>query len=291
MATHRGGTRGTPASDEIGLDELILALAARWWLFVLFGAVAAGAAAWYASARPVLFEYRTGIEIGYVYLGEQGDDERVRAVDPADMAYARLEDYIVPTVRRDWREAGRAVPSVAVEERGGGGGFLLISEAAEYAAAEVAELHRSIGQRLAETHEQLLQRQVALLQRPLSARADILERQLAAVDAQLATLHEDRLSAEGGDAALVALVNAQRAADLGREHATLLGALAEVRAQAEAVEAGTFPTRLAFIGSRSDQPVNVATGVLVILAGVLGLLLAAFLTLIWELIARARSDD
>lgn len=291
MEAPRSRSRARPAADDIGLDELISAFTARWWLFVSFAVIAVSAAGWYGTSRPLLFEFRTGVEIGYVYLGEQREDERVRTLDTVEMARARLEDYIVPAIRRDWRAAGRVVPTVTVEERGGGASLLLSSAAPESIADDVAELHRMIGERLAETHESVLRRQVALLQRPLNARATVLEQQVAAVDAQLATLQRGDLPSGDADAALVALINAQRTTDLGREYVALLGELAEARAEAEALEAGSLSTRLAFVASRSDRPISIATPVLIGLALVFSLLLAALLALIWELVVRVHRGD
>ncbi len=276
-----------PAADEVTLYDLWSALTRRRWLIAATAMLTLLAGIAYVVLVPAYYEYRSGIDIGYVYRGEEMPTERYRFVESAEAAQARLEDLIVPAVRRELQSGEAPLPRVRVEFREINNSLVLISFGTAEQAGEIASLHTAIADALADYHEPRYRQELTLVQRRLRVRVAVLQDELEAVQGQLQLTQERER--DGTEGTLLALVDAQRVADLRREYASLQADAAAARAELEGVESASRATQLSFLASQAEQRVGTGRGTIVALSLVLGVLLGVFVAIAAEFASRAKA--
>lgn len=275
--------------DEISLYDLWNVLVRRRLVIaaVLMLILAAGGT--HAVLKPVTYEYRSGIEIAHVYRGEEASGDRYRHIESADAAQASLNDLVIPSIRRDLAGGEASPPRVRVQVRSASNSLLLLSTAEPAQAEEVARLHTAIAEGLAERHRPALERELALVLQQLQVQAEVLRAEVAADREQIEFIQE-REHAEAGEAGVVALIDAQRLADLRRNLTETQGQLARVESNITAVEQASRPTTVSFLASQSEEPVGTGRSLIIALSLVLGLMAGIFAAFLWEFIGNARQQ-
>ncbi|WP_181919289.1 Wzz/FepE/Etk N-terminal domain-containing protein [Alkalilimnicola ehrlichii] len=273
--------------DEISLYDLFNVLVDRWWVIaaVFLATVLLGGAVAFSSTPS--YEFRSGVDIGYIYRGEVATGDRYRLIESPDASRARLAEVVVPEVRRMLAATNEAIPRVNVEVRESDAGLVLISSAPASQVGLVEELHTQVVDALAERHQPLFERELALVVRQLEVRAAALDEELTSLREQ-AELLSERDHAAGAERGIVALIDAQRTSDLRRDIATVRSQLAPVKASIQGAETVSQSTQLSFLVSQSEQPVSGGKALVLALSIVLGLMGGVFAALFWEFVANAR---
>ncbi|WP_018950671.1 Wzz/FepE/Etk N-terminal domain-containing protein [Thioalkalivibrio sp. ALMg11] len=273
------GPQSRPYDDEISLYELWDVLVRR--LPVLLGVavltVVLGVA--YAMMQPVVYEYRSGVDLPRVY------SEGLMDVVSQDMAIARLDDVLIPQQRDALFGDEERGPGVRVSARGSDYSLILESTSTREAAEHVADLHEGVIAALAEWLAPRFEQSLATNLRPLNNRIEVLDEQIALLQEDLNTLYE-RLG-EGED--ITGLIVAQQIGDLRRELAELRTQRVDARSSAETVQAMSRDTEQTFLAGESDSPVGAGRSLIVALSVVLGGMLGLFAAFFWEFVSNARS--
>ncbi len=273
------------SEDTVSLYDLWNVLVRRRWLViaVLLASLAVGVG--YALLRPLSYDFYSGIDIGYVYRGEAVDAERYRSIESADAAQARLNDLIVPGVRRELAADAEAVPRVSVSVRAADNSLLLASAATPAHSDTVAKLHAAIARALADAHQPYLERELGLVLGQLESRAAALQQDIALEREELVSLQQRDYRA---GAELLALSDAQRIADLRRSLTEKQGELAQLQATMQGVRQASRGTRASFLASQSEQAKGGSSGLIVLLSLVAGIMTGFMSAFFTEFAANAR---
>lgn len=279
-----------PYDDEISLYDLWNVLVRQRLLIAAVLVLTLVAAATYILLTPATYDFRSGIDIGYVYRGESAAEDRYRPVASAAAAQARLSDVVIPDVSRQRGASGEGpARDVDVELSEADNTLVITTSAPADAAQEVAALHTAIAAALAEHHQPYFQRERSLVIEQLQVQASVLEQELAADQQQLELLGNLDFSAVG-QPGVVALVNAQRLSDLRRGMAEKRGALAHLKATIGSVQDASRGTRMSFIASQSKERNGAGASLVLALALVLGLMVGFFVAFIREFAVNAREQ-
>lgn len=260
----------------------------RWRL--LIAAVAAAVVAlvaahvWLSVPR---YEFRSGIELGYIYGGEAAV-ERYRTVESPEAAQARLDDLVIPTARRAFAAAGgQPAPAVRVSLRAANGGLLLISSAEQGRQSDVARLHTQIANALAEHHRPRLQQESQLLLHELEVQREVLAAELAALEEQVEFLR-NRNPEEAAEPGVVALIDAQRLNDLTARRGDRQRELAQVQGRLDSIREGSRGTQLSFVASQSERPLGAGASARLVAGLLVGLLAGVLAAFLLEFVRNAR---
>lgn len=273
--------------DEISLYDLWDVLVRRRWIILAILALVTLAGGTYAWLTPHSYQYRSGIEIGHIYRGEQVSDDRYRPITAAQAAEARLNDLIVPTVRQTLSTPQTSAPRVSVQVRSADNAVLLTTLARDDQNHIVERLHTAIAEALREHHQPIYDRELGLILDQLSVQANVLEREIA-IDRQQLNGTEAQEDTGSENVGIIALVEGQRLADLRRSLAQKQSHLARLRSNMEAVTQASRTTQLSFLASRSEEPSGAGRSLTLALSIVLGLMGGVFTAFFWEFIHNAR---
>ncbi|RFA37819.1 hypothetical protein CAL65_07710 [Alkalilimnicola ehrlichii] len=227
----------------------------------------------YVLLRPPVYEYRSGMELAYIYRGEQSLNERFRLVESPEAARAVLNDLIIPAARREAFVAEGFAPEVGVEFLDAHDELALVSVAPAHRRAEVERLHRYIADALVEQHQPKFERELALAVQPLSVMQTVLEQEFAADRNRFERL---QYSADAEANGLLALIDARRMAEVRRDLTAKQAELFRLRSMRESVEQASRSTSYTFLASRSEQAVGAHPAISLSLGFVIGLLAAVF---------------
>lgn len=268
--------------DEISLYDLWDILARRLPVLLAVAVLTIAGGFAYALMQPVQYEYRTGIELARVHTG--GGSGTPELVVSSVASQARLEDVIIPELRREYFGGEERGPRVQVRERGGDHGLMLQSTAEPRYADRVAEFHQVVVRTLSEEHEGHFQRAVNASTSRFEARAEVLGEQLDFLERQLRELSE-KLTTDDGVAGLII---AQQMGDIRREMSDVRVAYTDARTAVQTIRDTSQGTELSFLASQSDEPVGARRALIAALSIVLGGMLGLFIAFFVEFVANAR---
>jgi uncharacterized protein involved in exopolysaccharide biosynthesis len=269
--------------DEISLVDLWLALARRKWIILGVVILSVALGTWYASGRPVLYEYRSGIELARIY--DRQDSGLLVLLSSREGSVSLLEDLIIPTHREKTPDNEGAGPRINVLVRGDSHHIVLRSVAQPDERERVEKLHEAVAVDLSKNHSYLLERDMSLRIKPLKARIAMLQTQAAVLEKQLGQL-SDR-SHDGND--VFSLIDAQQMSDLRRELAGVRLRLTDTVSDVEAIREASHGTRIRFLGIQSEDMVGPNRKLIIALSLAIGLILGVFAAFFGEFIAVAKA--
>ncbi|WP_018176963.1 hypothetical protein [Thioalkalivibrio sp. AKL8] len=273
------GPQSRPYDDEISLYELWDVLMRRLPVLLGVGVLTVVLGVVHALMQPVVYEYRSGVDLPRVYSGG------LTNVVSQELAIARLEDVLIPQ-QRDQLFAGEGRgPRVRVSAHGSDYSLILESTSTREAAEHVADLHEGVIAAMAEWLRPRFEQSLASHLRPLNSRIEVLDDQIALLQEDLNALYE-RLG-EGDD--IAGLIVAQQIGDIRRELSRLRSSRTDAASSAETVEAMSRDTEQTFLAGESDSPVGAGRSLIVALSVVLGGMLGLFAAFFWEFVSNARS--
>ena len=205
-------------------------------------------------------------------------------VDSRAASQARLEDVIIPELRREYFGGGERGPRIQVRERGGDDNLLLQSTGVPEDADRIAEFHQAIVSELGEEHEGRLEKAITATTNRFASRAEVLREQLDFLEQQLEQLSE-QLNADEG---VTSLVVAQQMGDIRREMSNVRVAHTDARSAVETIREASQGTEASFLASQSDTPVGVGRLLIVALSVVLGGMLGLFCAFFVEFVSNVR---
>ena len=280
--------RGSPdharygQDDEISLYDLWDVLARRLPVLLVVAALTIAGGFTYALLQPVQYEYRTGIELARVYQGPGSGGFELVVSRAASQA--RLEDVIIPELRREYFGGGERGPRIQIRERGGDDGLLLQSTGVPEDADRIAEFHEAVVSELGKEHQGRLERAITATTNRFASRAEVLREQLDFLEQQLEQLSEQLNAAEG----VTSLVVAQQMGDIRREMSNVRVAHTDARSAVETIRDTSHSTEASFLASQADSPAGTGRPLIVALSVVLGGMLGLFAAFFAEFVGNAR---
>ena len=139
--------RHSIAEDEISLVDLWLVLMRRKGVVLGITVLCLALGIGYAMLKPVVYEYRTGIELAEVHGGSESKGMEV--LTPKAGAIVLLRDVIIPDQRRRLFGEEGSAPRLQVVENGGKASLILKSAAEPKNRKQVEKLHDAVGEILA----------------------------------------------------------------------------------------------------------------------------------------------
>ncbi|WP_018995126.1 hypothetical protein [Thioalkalivibrio sp. ALJ2] len=272
------GRQSHAYDDEISLYELWDVLVRRLPVLLTVGALTIVSGVVYAVMQPLMYEYRSGVDLPTVYA-----EESVNVVSQ-EMAIAWLEDVLVPLHRRELFDGKQEIPDVHVSEHGSGFSLMLESTSTREAAHRVSDLHQEIIAELSVWLDPRFERFLSSTLKPLNNRIDVLDEQIETLGDELQLLYE-RLG-DGDDVA--GLIVAQQIGDVRRELSSLRSDRADAQSKAETVQEMSRNTEQTFIAAESEDPVGPGRSLIVALSVVLGGMFGLFAAFFWEFVSNAR---
>lgn len=256
--------------DEIDLVDLAVVLVRRWRLMLVVAVLAivlGCTAAWLKGAS---FEYSAIVDIG------QGSDGAL--LDTPEVIQATISNSIVPAVVANAKDQDfrRMAAEIKVDVPKGSGKVIVKVVAPEAKAAEVAELFAQIRQQLLAVQKERFNLQA----KPLEVQLDARQEELAQLRQQMEDLGNE-LAGASGEAKLLLIDRISRLQDLQRTAQREL-------TQLEISLARMVETRMSEVPQQSFKKEGTSRSLIVVLATVLGGVLAVFAAFTAEFAARVR---
>lgn len=266
-------------NDEISLIDLWLVLMKRKWMILGITALCVVLGAGYAWMQPVVYEYRTSIELARISKGSNS----LELVSPRDENFVLLKNVIIPAQRKSLFKEEESKPRVEIEKQETDYSLMLKSAAEPQDADKVKKLHDAVAESLEEKQEPVLKKRIDIRVKPLKTRAKSLQDQIDTLEDQL-----QRLSARSHDLnSISSLIDAQQMGDIRRDIAQARVKLADAESAIETIQEASQPTRTSFVAAESEEPVGTGKALIGALSLVLGLMLGVFAAFFTEFLASA----
>lgn len=290
--SHRGQESGVNhvyyPDDEISLYELWDVLCRRWSVIAVTFLLVVTAGLAYALLSPVTYDYRSSVDVGQIYHPTADDPaDSYRPIESPEATEARLQDEIIPRVRRDMSGGERSGFPVRIETPNNQNTLVLISTAEDRHFTAVQEFHAAVVEALLDVNREEYQQQlsVALGSYPALEALNATELQTLEEELQRATPEQEGSVMQS---ALMEMIYADRVTDLRRDAIEARIRLAQARGSIAAIKQGSEAPEMNYLAARSNTPASASPALIValtiVLAGMLGIF-AAFFT---EFVSNAR---
>lgn len=272
-----------PESDEISLVDLWLVLARRKWIIMGITVLCLALGAGYVLMKPVVYDYRTVIELAEVHGGPES--EGLERISSREGSIDLLQSVIIPAQRESiFGEEGNG-PSVEVEKSDSDNSLLIKSTARPEKADQVKELHQDIVKALDKEQAPDLKKRIDVTINPFKARAEMLQEQINTLQEEL-----QRLSGRSRDVnSTRKLVYVLRMANIRAELAEARVKLTEPESAVETIREKSRSTRTSFLAAASEDPVGAGKHLVISLSVVLGLMLGVFAAFFMEFLTHAKA--
>lgn len=272
-------------NDEISLIDLWLVLMKRKWMIIGITVLCLALGAGYALMKPVVYEYRTGIELAAVHGGPES--KGLELLSPREGSAGLLENVIIPAQRENlFGEEGNG-PRVVVETPGSDYSLMLKSTAIPQNADKVRDLHKAVAEALENEHAPSLEKRLDVTVKPFKNRAKMLKEKIDTLEDQL-----QRLSSRSSDVNSISrLVDAQQMGDIREALADARIELTDAESATEVIMEASQPTRISFVAAESEEPVGTGKALIGALSLVLGLMLGVFAAFFREFLAAANAAE
>ncbi|MFP4041020.1 MAG: Wzz/FepE/Etk N-terminal domain-containing protein [Desulfosudaceae bacterium] len=271
------------AGDEISLIDLWLVLARRKGIVMAITILCLALGVGYALMKPVVYEYRTGIELAAIHGGPESDG--LELLTSRDGTVVLLQDLIIPEQREDLFGEEEQGPDIEVVQSEDEFSLALNSKAQPVNAGKVKQLHQAVADELARRHDEVLEKRIEVMSKPYVSQASLLRDQHKMLQEQLRLL---ATNSDGGDG-IPSLVDARQKGDIREEIADTRVKLVTATSAAELIREASQPTSISYLAAESEEPVGMGRTIMVALALVLGLMAGVFLAFFSEFISKARA--
>lgn len=269
-------------SDEISLVDLWLVLTRRKWVILGITVLCLALGLGYALRKPVVYDYRTVIELAGVHGGPES--EGLELVSPREGSIGFLQNVIIPAQRERLFGEEENGPRVDVEKPGSDYSLMIKSTANPKNADQVKELHQGIVEALEKKHAPVIEKRIDVTAKPFKARAEMLQEQINMLQEQL-----QRLSSRSHDVnSISSLVYAQQMGDVREELAEARVKLTDAKSAVETIREKSRPTRINFLAAESEDPVGTSKALIGALSLVLGLMAGVFGAFFLEFLGHAK---
>lgn len=284
MSTRDGSSyeRQSMAEDEISLVDLWLVLMRRKGVVLGITVLCLALGVGYAMQKPVVYDYRTGIELAEVHGGPES--KGLEVLTPKAGAVVLLRDVIIPEQRGRVSGEEDSGPRVQVVENGGEARLMLKSTAEPKNRKKVEKLHSAVGDALAERHAPVFEKRVEVVSRPFAKRAEMLKKQMQFLENQLKQLSKRSYTQNG----IQSLVDAQQMGDMREALAESRVKHSDAESAIEVIREASHPTRIEFLAAESEDPAGTGKSLIAALSLVLGLMLGVFGAFFIEFLRTAR---
>ncbi|MBS0014706.1 MAG: hypothetical protein KFF46_12145, partial [Desulfobacterales bacterium] len=270
-------------ADEISLVDLWLVLVRRKWILLGITLLCLALGAGYAWMQPVVYEYKTGIELARIHGGPES--EGLELLSPREGSVVFLQNVIIPTQRESlFGEEGNG-PRIQVEEQKTDYTLMLLSTAKPKDVNQVKRLHEAVVEALADQHKPVLKKNIEVITKPFEARTKMLEKQIELLRDQL-----QRLSSRShNENSISSLVDAQQMGDIREELSKIQVRMTDARSAVEMIREASNPTRISYLAAESEDPAGPGKTLIAALSLILGLMLGVFAAFFMEFLASARA--
>lgn len=232
--------------------------------------------------KPIVYEYRTGIEVARVHRGL--DKGKLELLFSREASIEWLRVVSIPSKRKEMFGDEEGGPRVEVFEGGSEHSLILKSSAAPEKSHRVERLHKEIVSALESEHMSDFKRAIEIQTKPFRLRKEMLRKWIATLQDQL----DNFLSKSNDQNGVTSLIYSFQIDDIREKIAEVHANMTDAESAIEVIKEASHPTRISFLASQSEDPVGTGKTLIAALSLVLGLMLGVFAAFFAEFLAKAR---